>query len=138
MNLKTKLTLFALSLFSVAIFAQESYTLKGKVVSKVDNMPIPGVNVLVDGTTTGTSTDFDGNYQITVKEGDVLKFTYVGFKAEQVIIASQTEVNVTLEEDAAQLDEVVIIGYGTQKKSHLTGSITKVKNEPVPGPNIPS
>ena len=129
MNLKTKLTFIALLMFSISIFAQENYALKGKVLSKIDNLPIPGVNVLVVGTANGVSTDFDGNYQIQVKEGDVIQFSYVGFKTQLVTIGNQTEVNLTLEEDTSVLDEVVVIGYGTQRKSHLTGAISKVKNE---------
>lgn len=129
MNLKTKLSLLVLSLFSIVAFAQESYLLKGKVLSKIDNLPIPGVNVIILGTTSGVSTDFDGNYQIQVKQDDVVQFSYVGFKTQTVIINNQPELNVTLEEDTAALDEVVVIGYGTQKKSHLTGAISKVTNE---------
>lgn len=116
-------------LCSFAMFAQDSFTLKGKVVSSIDNIPIPGVNVVVLGTTTGTSTDFDGNYQIQVNTGDVLQFSYLGFKTQTVTVANQTEINVSLEEDTSELDEVVVIGYGTQRKSHLTGAISKVTNE---------
>jgi TonB-linked SusC/RagA family outer membrane protein len=129
MNLKTKLSLLVLSLFSVVAFAQESHLIKGKVLSKIDKLPIPGVNVIVLGTTTGVSTDFDGNYQIQAKQDDVLQFSYVGFKTQTVIISNQTELTITLEEDLSALDEVVVIGYGTQKKSHLTGAISKVTNE---------
>jgi len=129
MNLKTKLSLIVLSLFSVVAIAQESYTVSGKVLSQLDNLPIPGVNVIVVGTTNGVSTDFDGNYQIQVKQDDVLQFSYIGFKTQTVITTNQTELNVTLEEDASVLDEVVVTGYGTQRKSHLTGAISKVKNE---------
>lgn len=78
MNLKTKLTIIAMLLVSVAVFAQESFTVKGTVVSAVDNLPIPGVNVVILKTTKGTSTDFDGNYQIDVKTGDVLQFHTLG------------------------------------------------------------
>jgi TonB-linked SusC/RagA family outer membrane protein len=129
MNLKTKLSLIVMTLFSIVAFAQENYLIKGKVVSQVDNLPIPGVNVIVVGTTNGVSTDFDGNYQIQVKQNDVLQFSYVGFKTQTVIITNQTELNITLGEDASVLDEVVVIGYGTQKKSHLTGAISKVVND---------
>ena len=131
MNVKTKLTLIVLSLFSIVAFAQDSYLIKGKVVSQVDNLPIPGVNVIVVGTTNGVSTDFDGNYQIQVKQDDVLQFSYVGFKTQTIIITNQQTLNVSLSEDTSQLDEVVVIGYGTQKKSHLTGAIAKVKGEDV-------
>lgn len=128
MNLKTKLTLIVLLLCSIGIWAQDSYLLSG-VVSGEDNTPIPGVNVIILNTTTGTSTDFDGNYQINVTNGDVLQFSYLGFVTQTVIINQQETVNITMVEDASQLDEVVVIGYGTQRKSTLTGSISKVVND---------
>ena len=129
MKFKTKLTFIVMLLCSITIFAQDSFTLKGKVVSSVDNFPIPGVNVIIQGTSTGTSTDFDGNYQIQVTQGDVLQFSYLGFQTKNITVTNQTVLNVTMIEDASELDEVVVIGYGTQKKSHLTGSISKVVNE---------
>ncbi len=112
---------------NVSLFAQSKIT--GTVVSAVDQQPIPGVNVIIQNTTKGTTTDFDGNYQIEVKSGDVLVFSYIGFTTKVVIIDNQTTLNVTLSEDAAKLDEIVIVGYGTQKKSHLTGAISKVVND---------
>ena len=129
MNFKTKLTLIGMLFLSISIFAQDSFTLKGKVTSGEDNLPIPGVNLIIVGTTTGTSTDFDGNYTINVKSGDVLQFSYVGFTTQTVIISNQTQLNVVMQEDTNELDEIVVTGYGTQKKSHLTGAISKVTNE---------
>lgn len=126
MNQKTKLILVFMFFCGIAIYAQESYTLKGTVVSAVENTPIPGVNVIVSNSSNGTSTDFDGNYQIQVKSGDVLQFSYVGFVSQTVIIDNQTTLNIALVEDASVLDEIVIVGYGTQKRSHLTGAIAKV------------
>ena len=127
MNLKTNLTLIAFLLFNFA-FAQDSYTLNGLIADEA-NVPIPGVNVIIVNTTTGTSTDFDGLYSITVKEGDVLQYSYLGYVTQTVIISGQTQLNITMVEDAAQLDEVVVVGYGTQRKSTITGSISKVTNE---------
>ena len=129
MNLKLKLTLIIIMIFNVSLFAQGEYLLKGQVVSTKDTLPIPGVNVIIQNSTKGTTTDFDGNYQIEVKKGDVLLFSYVGFATQVVIINNQKELNISLVEDLNKLDEVVIVGYGTQKKSHLTGSISKVVNE---------
>ena len=132
MNLKRKLTLLALLLFNVALFAQDGYTLSGTVVDE-NNVPIPGANVLISNTTTGTATDFDGNYEITVNNGDVLQFSYIGYVSQSITIEGQKTLNITLEEDAAQLDEVVVVGYGTQKKSHLTGAVAKVDGGDVAG-----
>ena len=129
MNLKTKLSL-VLFMFSFAVlFAQQSLTVSGKVLAQSDGQPIPGVNILIVGTTTGAVTDFDGNYQIQVSTGDVLQFSYVGFVTERVTITNQTTLDISLFDDTNELDEVIVIGYGTQKKSHLTGAISKVVNQ---------
>ncbi|MBC3844789.1 TonB-dependent receptor [Winogradskyella echinorum] len=128
MNLKIKLTLILALLFSVTIFAQESFTITGTVTS-TDKMPIPGANIIVVNTTRGTSTDFDGKYQLVVSKGDVLQFSYVGYVSKTVIIDNQKTLEVVLAEDTNTLSEVVVIGYGSQKKSHLTGAISKVVNE---------
>ena len=128
MNLKTRLALLVILLLNIPLFAQDSYTLTGTVLDS-GNMPIPGVNVIKVGTTTGAATDFDGNYSINVTNGDILRFSYVGFVTKLITINGQQTLNVSLVEDAAQLDEVVVVGYGTQKKSHLTGSISKVVNQ---------
>ena len=126
MNLKTRLALLVILLLNIPIFAQESYTLSG-TVSDQGNMPIPGVNVIKVGTTTGAATDFDGNYSIEVANGDVIKFSYIGYVSQSVTISGQQPLNVTLAEDAAQLDEVVVVGYGARKKSDVTGSVSSVK-----------
>jgi len=129
MNLKSKLTLLVILLVSIPLFAQDTYTLTGTVISASDNMPVPGANVIVMNTSRGTTTDFDGNYSIDVSNGEVVQFSYIGFATQLVTINGQQTVNATLVEDTSELDEVVVIGYGTQKKSQLTGAISKVTNE---------
>ncbi len=89
-------------------------------------IPLAGVNVLIEGTTTGTQTDFDGNYTIAASSGDVLVFSYIGMKTQSLTVGTSSSINVTMEEDAASLDEVVVIGYGSQKKSDLTGAVGSV------------
>ncbi|PWG04566.1 SusC/RagA family TonB-linked outer membrane protein [Polaribacter aquimarinus] len=128
MNLKFKSIFIVALLFCVATFAQE-VTVKGTVTSQTDGEPILGANIIIVGTKKGTSTDFDGNYQIKVKRGEVIQVSYLGFKTRTIPYAGQKRINVQLTEDAAQLEEIVIVGYGTQKKSHLTGAISKVKTE---------
>ncbi|QXP57993.1 TonB-dependent receptor [Cellulophaga sp. HaHa_2_95] len=128
MNLKTKLLLIAITLLNISLYAQDSYQLKG-VVSDANNVPIPGVSVVIDKTTRGTATDFDGNYEINVKKGDVVSFSSIGYGNKKITISNQTTLNVSLAEDASLLEEVVVVGYGTQKKSTITGSISKVTNE---------
>lgn len=128
MNFKTKFLLSVMVLLNLAVHAQDKYTISG-TITDASQMPIPGVNVLVLKTTTGTSTDFDGNFSIAVKSGDVLQFSYIGYTTQTVIITNQKQLNIALSEDASQLEEVVVVGYGTSKKSHLTGAISKVVNE---------
>ncbi|CAM4274815.1 SusC/RagA family TonB-linked outer membrane protein [Zobellia nedashkovskayae] len=91
-------------------------------------IPLAGVNVLIDGTTTGTQTDFDGKYTIAASSGDVLVFSYIGMKTQSLTVGASGSIDVTMEEDAASLDEVVVIGYGTQKKSDLTGAVGSVSS----------
>ncbi|WP_339696771.1 TonB-dependent receptor [uncultured Marixanthomonas sp.] len=131
MNFKTKLTLSILLFSSIIMVAQDKYLLEGKVVSAADQIPIVGANVIIEGTSTGTSTDFDGNYQIQVKSGDALQFSYVGYVTQTVNITNQTTLNIGLDEDANTLDQVIVVGYGTQKKSHVTGSVARVGGEDV-------
>ena len=95
-------------------------TITGKITDEDSGEPLIGVNILVKGTSRGTITDFDGNYSIEANEGETLVFSYTGYKDLEVPITTQTTINLGLSEDATQLDEVVVIGYGTQKKSHLT------------------
>lgn len=129
MNLKSKLALLLVMLMNISLFAQESYSIKGTVTSKADNSPLPGVSIVIKNTTTGTSSDFDGNYTIGVKKGDALTFSFLGYVSQTITITNQKTLNVTLLEESNVLDEVVVVGYGAQKKSHLTGAISKVKNE---------
>ncbi len=92
---------------------------------------LPGANVLVKGTTIRTQTDFDGNYSINAEVGATLVFSYIGFKTLETTISNSSIVNISMEEDSAQLDEVVIVGFGTQKKEALVGAITTLKSEEI-------
>ncbi|WP_299325228.1 SusC/RagA family TonB-linked outer membrane protein [uncultured Maribacter sp.] len=128
MNFKLKIFMVVMLLVNIQLFAQDTYDLSGTVVD-ANNVPIPGANIVVANTTRGTQSDFDGNYTIKVSSGDVLRFSYIGYSTQNVTIGTQQTVNITLAEDASQLDEVVVVGYGTQKKSSVTGSVSKVVNE---------
>jgi TonB-linked SusC/RagA family outer membrane protein len=97
------------------------------VVLDQKGVPLPGVNILVSGTNRGTQTDFDGNYTIKAKKGDVLEFSFVGFKKQSVSVRSGRVVNVTMQDDLESLGEVVIVGYDKQTKESLIGSITSIK-----------
>ena len=128
MNLKLNLTLMMVLLLNVAVFAQDSYTLTGKVLD-TDNMSLIGVNVLITDTSVGTVTDIDGSYQLKVKSGDVLKFSYTGYATKSVTVTNQKTLDVTLGEDANLLDQIVVVGYGSRKKSDITGAVSSIKAE---------
>jgi len=97
-------------------------------VSDRDGNPLPGVSIVVKNTMNGASTDFDGNYIVSnVKNGETLVFSFMGFATQEVVVGDSNLINVTLAEDTQSLDEVVVIGYGTQKKSVITGAISSVK-----------
>ncbi|MEH6408753.1 MAG: TonB-dependent receptor plug domain-containing protein, partial [Leeuwenhoekiella sp.] len=113
----------------LTLMAQQGTEITGTVISATSNSPIPGANVLVKGTNTGAFTDFDGNFSIIANSNDVLVFSYVGFQSSEVPVGSQTTINVSLEEGLSALDEVVVVGYGTQRKSDLTGSIAVIDAE---------
>ena len=109
------LFLFSFLLFAAqTTFAQEK-DITGTVTSKTDGIPLPGVNVIVQGTTNGAQTDFDGNYSITASVGDVLNFSYVGMTTIQITVGDSSVVNAQLEEDAEQLNEVVVTALGIKK-----------------------
>ncbi|KXX69890.1 hypothetical protein AVL50_13490 [Flammeovirga sp. SJP92] len=104
----------------------------GKVTSAQDGSLLPGVNVKVKGTSTGTISDFDGNYKLSVPEGSTeLVFSFIGYTQQSVVIGSQTTINISLEEDVEQLEEVIVVGYQVQKKSVVTGAIASVKSEDI-------
>jgi len=128
MNLKTTLILMMLLLLNVALFAQDGYNLTGKV-SDTDNIPLIGVNIVVVNTSTGTTTDIDGNYQLKVKSGDVLEFSYTGYTTQSITLSGQKELNITMAGNDALLDEVVVVGYGSRKKSDITGAVSSVNSE---------
>lgn len=107
---------------------QNQKTITGKVVDE-QNLPLIGVNILVKGTTLGTVTDFDGNFQLDVPANGVVKFSFIGYVDQEITITNETSLNIVLKEDVQGLNEVVVVGYGTQKKSDLTGAVASVKAE---------
>ncbi|MDP5230461.1 MAG: SusC/RagA family TonB-linked outer membrane protein, partial [Cellulophaga sp.] len=99
-------------------------------VKDQNGAPLPGVTVLIIGTTTGTTTDFDGNFKINAKQGDVLRFSYVGMKTTEISVSTSKVINVTLEEDASALDEIVVTAFGIEQKQKSLGySVTQIEAE---------
>ncbi|WP_299058582.1 TonB-dependent receptor [uncultured Polaribacter sp.] len=123
------MTLLVLMLVSISINAQESYTIKGTVISKLENSPLPGVSIIIQNSQIGTETDFDGKYSLKVKKGDVLQFSYLGYATQNITITNQKTLNVSMLEDSSELDEIVVVGYGSRKKSDVTGAVSSVKAE---------
>lgn len=114
---------------------RQEIEVSGKVTDS-QNQPLPGVNVLVKGTGTGTITDFDGNFKLRADENAILVFSFVGYKALESPVNGRSTVNVSLEEDIASLEEIVVIGYGTVNKSDLTGAVSSLKADDLnPGAN---
>lgn len=129
-----------LVLFQGIAFTQENGTIiSGRIVSQ-DGEPLPGVNIVVAGTSTGIITDIDGNYKITVPDGYTkISVSYIGYETQEIDISGKTSIDVTLVPEISELSEVVVIGYSEQKKETLTGSISQLKGKDLvlsPQPNV--
>ena len=125
-------------LINIACFnAAAQRTVSGKITDDFGES-LPGVNVFVKGTTTGTQTDLDGNFRLSVEEGVTLVFSYIGFETLEMDIGARTTINVSLNEDSELLQEVVVIGYGEQTKKVATGSISKINAENLENFSVPN
>ena len=122
------LLFFFMAFISVQVYAQD-IKVSGTVISGADNYPIIGANILVKGTTIGTITDVDGNFSFEAPQGSTLVISYIGYQAQEIKVNGNAPIKVILSEDSEKLDEVVVIGYGSQKKSDMTGGIVAVGNE---------
>tara|TARA_R110002096_G_scaffold436083_1_gene667046 strand:+ start:3145 stop:6129 length:2985 start_codon:yes stop_codon:yes gene_type:complete len=124
--MKLKLLGMALVMLCIQNAFSQTKTVSG-VVSDESGVPLPGVNVLLKGTTTGTTTDFDGNYTINnVSTNSILVFSYIGFATQEIFYSGQDKLNVNLSEDAGVLDEIVIVGYGKQSRAEVTGAVSSI------------
>jgi TonB-linked SusC/RagA family outer membrane protein len=125
-----KLITYLIISFIPLLAAGQVRTVTGNVTSSEDGAPLPGVNVLVEGTAKGSVTDIDGNYRVELAEGEnALVFSFVGFLSQTIIVDQQTAVDVVLELDLKTLEEVVVVGYGIQKRIDVTGSTASVKGD---------
>ena len=125
-----KLTLFLIAVLTcLGIYAQ-NVNVSGTVTSSLDGEPLIGVTIMVKGTSTGTASDLDGNFTIKANPGQTLQFSYIGYTPQEVkVTGPMSDVNIVLIEDSQILDDVVVVGYGTQKKSVVTAAISQVGEE---------
>ncbi|MGO4913699.1 SusC/RagA family TonB-linked outer membrane protein [Leeuwenhoekiella sp. W20_SRS_FM14] len=129
--MKLKITfLLLLTLITFGVTAQETKTVTGTVID-TRNVPLPGAEVKVVNKDNYAVTDFDGNFSLEVTEGDQVRVTYLGFKAQTFSITNDATYSITLQDDSNELEEVVVVGYGNQKKSDITGAIVSVKSEEI-------
>ena len=112
--------------------AQQRRTITGNIVDAVTDEPLIGVSILVEGTASGTTTDFDGNYSLVLPEGgQVLVVSYIGYRTQNVEIGDRSEIDIRLEPDVLGLDDLVVVGYGVQQRREVTGSIASVSMEQI-------
>ncbi len=126
-----KLVLMALALVLSYNVQAQVVSLSGKVTDQSTGEALPGVTIVVKGTTLGTISDLDGNYSILVEKGAIVVFSYVGYLPQEVQIENQTTLNIFLKSDIEQLEEVMVVGYGIQKKREITGSIAKIESRDI-------
>lgn len=125
---RKQITTFLLLFGGVFLFGQ-TMSITGTVTDQEDDFPLPGVTVLIKGTSTGTITDFDGKYELAVSQGDTLSFSYIGYATTDIPVGSSSTIDLAIAPASALLDEVVVVGYGSVKKDDLTGVVTKVGEE---------
>ena len=123
-------TLTLLFVLMVQLTFAQQRTVTGTVTDE-SGLPLPGVNIIVKGTSTGTQTDFDGNFSLNATPQSVLVFSFMGYQRQEVTVGNRTEINISLGEDAAALDEVVVVAYGTVKKGAFTGSAGQINAEEI-------
>ncbi|QHT66335.1 TonB-dependent receptor [Rhodocytophaga rosea] len=124
--------LFVLILCCISAAFSQKRQLTGKVISADDHSPLPGVSIIIQGTTRGTATDGNGEYTLELESAqtstdNILVYSYLGYKPQTVVVANQSVINITLDPEVTTLADVVVIGYGTQRKSDLTGSVASVR-----------
>jgi TonB-dependent starch-binding outer membrane protein SusC len=129
MNVKYYFFLIGM-LFCMPIYGQQT-NIKGVVKDAKTGMPLPGVTVLIKSTTKGTSTDLDGNFTIKMDSKGILQFSFIGYKTVEIPTNGKTTININLTEESNQLEEIVVVGYGTSKRKDLTGSVASVTSEEI-------
>lgn len=138
-QLRCKLkTYFIAVLCMISFSAIQAQTRDISGTVSADGQPLPGASIVIKGTTVGTQTDFDGNFTISATSDATLVFSYLGYFNQEILAGNQSSIDVSMQEDAAELEEVVVIGYGTVAKKDLTGSVVYVKSEELEKIQVPS
>ena len=112
-----------LFLFAFSMITAQNIEIKGKVTENANGQPLPGASVIVKNTSKGATTDLDGNYVIKASSNDILVFSFVGYESKEITVGTESTINITLIEENKTLEEVVVIGYGTQKRKNLTSIV---------------
>ena len=129
------MTTFMLLLFQIG-FAQQRQI--SGTVQEPDGFPLPGASVVIKGTTIGTSTDMDGKFQLSASTGDVITVSFLGYKTQEITVTSNNNYSVSMIADQNELEELVVVGYGVQKKKDVTGAISQIKGEEIQNLVTPS
>jgi len=137
--MKVPLLAIILLILPISLLAQENILVTGMVTEADTGMPVPSVNVVEKGTSNGVLTNFDGEFAIEVPSDAILVFSFVGYETQEVAVNGKTELQVSFAPATSALDEVVVVGYGTQKKADLTGAVSVVDMESMgrqPSPQV--
>ena len=135
--LKSIILVFVLYFFLPGSVTAQQITVRGMVTSADNNKPLPGVNITVEGTSTGTSTDAEGKYSLQVADANsILVFSFIGFETQRIVVNGRDEVNVSMQPITLSGEELVVVGYGTMQKSDLTGSVTSIRGDAITAPAV--
>ncbi len=134
--MKKFLLLSLMVVLSAGLVLAQERTVSGRVTDEETGEPIPGANIIVKGTTSGTITDFEGNYSLSVPDGATLVYSFVGYAQQEVAVGSRSVIDVSLALDVQALSEVVVVGYGTQEKKEITSAVTSVSSKEFNAGNI--
>lgn len=128
----TKQLILGLSILLSSAFAlAQQRIITGTVTSVTENTPLPGVTVIIKNTTQGTTTDFDGVFSIAASPEDVLEFSYIGYTSKEILVGETNSLTISLQEAVSALDEIVVVGYGTQRKKEVTGAVEVINSEAI-------
>lgn len=127
---KQSLFLTLLGILMVQLVFAQQKTITGNITDE-SGLPLPGASIIIENTTRGVATDFDGKYSITASEGDVLVFSFVGFISQRITVGASDVINVNFQDDSSELQEVIVTAYGTQKRESIAGAVSVIKSDQI-------